>query len=416
MKQERVIALAAACCLAAGCATELTSRQLERVAKDWCLSVRASQVIPVYPLTEDVQPGDVFLVQTPYEDQVQVYKDKGFLPLENLLVRLHPSSYQTFYSSGYGVKDEKVVPPRHWQFPDGGAAADFAPAPRAAFPTYSFSVSRSSGLSVAVPVNAVPLGLNLLDAESADGTIAIKDCYTYGTALFEMQAIVQSWAASNQAFVRQFKSRPAINDEPGTQFYLRVINRVYLTKQVDVSLFATEALGGSLSAGAPSPVDLLNLGKSDVGNAAKNFDDVNALLDKAGGLAGGGGVAPGGTVRVTAAASRSVTLAETFARPLVIGYLAFDLPIMSDGEIGAPVSTQAQLEQRPVAIGEALKWEKDEMSDRILNWVKGNQQNYDRLVKWLADNKIDADPADIRTGWGYAEVRRRAVRELNIPE
>ena len=69
-----------------GCATErLSGDQLARVAKDWALGIRASQVIPVYPLTEDLQPGDLFLVQTPVEEQARVYMEKGFLPLENLV-------------------------------------------------------------------------------------------------------------------------------------------------------------------------------------------------------------------------------------------------------------------------------------------------------------------------------------------
>jgi hypothetical protein len=29
------------------------------------MTIRASQVVPVYPLTEDLQPGEVFLVQLP---------------------------------------------------------------------------------------------------------------------------------------------------------------------------------------------------------------------------------------------------------------------------------------------------------------------------------------------------------------
>ena len=80
-----------------GCSTTHMSKdQLARVAKDWALGIRASQVIPVYPLTEDLQPGDVFLVETALEDQVKVYSEKGFLPLENLVVRLHPQGYAEF--------------------------------------------------------------------------------------------------------------------------------------------------------------------------------------------------------------------------------------------------------------------------------------------------------------------------------
>jgi hypothetical protein len=82
----------------AGCATQkMSGDQLARVAKDWSLSIRASQVIPVSPLTEDLEPGDVFLVQIPIEEQIKVYLAKGFLPMENLVTRLPLSGYGSFY-------------------------------------------------------------------------------------------------------------------------------------------------------------------------------------------------------------------------------------------------------------------------------------------------------------------------------
>ena len=141
-----------------------------RVAKDWCLAIRASQVIPVYPLTEDVQPGDVFLVQVPYETQIHVYETKGFLPLENLVTRMYPEGYLDFYKGRYGIEDDKSIPPGLWQFPKtAGGAVDYARAPRAAFPTYGFSVSRSEGLNAAVPVQGIPVGLNMLNSSSATG-------------------------------------------------------------------------------------------------------------------------------------------------------------------------------------------------------------------------------------------------------
>ena len=76
ISRTRFLLLAVA--VLSGCATQkMSGDQLARVAKDWSLSIRASQVIPVYPLTEDLQPGDVFLVQTPIEEQVKVYLDKA---------------------------------------------------------------------------------------------------------------------------------------------------------------------------------------------------------------------------------------------------------------------------------------------------------------------------------------------------
>ena len=101
-----------------GCdTTRSKSKQLARVAKDWSLVVRASQVIPVYPLTEDILPGDVFLVRTRIEDQIKVYEAKGFLPLDQLLVRLQPNNYAAFYLGSYGIGTFTNTP-YHWKFPD----------------------------------------------------------------------------------------------------------------------------------------------------------------------------------------------------------------------------------------------------------------------------------------------------------
>ncbi|HEY7117457.1 MAG TPA: hypothetical protein VH475_12790, partial [Tepidisphaeraceae bacterium] len=242
--------------LFAGCDAFRTqgATQLERVAKDWCLSIRASQVLPVYPLTEDVQPGDVFLVQTPVEDQVKVYRDKGYLPLDNQVCRLYPASYFEYYRGRYGIDDSQAMPPGIWQFPTtGGGTVSYAKAPRAAFPSYGFSVSRSEGLNVAVPVHAVPVGLNLLDSASASGVIALKDAYTFGVDEFELQQEATRWAAAHPEFIRQFRQVATTKDRKGEQFYLRVVSRVYMVQTVDVSLFANQGFGGDVSAGVNRP-------------------------------------------------------------------------------------------------------------------------------------------------------------------
>src|SRR5688500_13342920 len=128
---------------ALGCGTTRSkSAELARVAKDWCLTIRASQVIPIYPLSEDVEVGDVYLVRTRIEDQIAVYQAEGFLPLENLAARIPPTGYVTFYKDGYRVT-AKGLPPRVWQFPPEGSTTqptDYRNAPRAAFPAYTFQV------------------------------------------------------------------------------------------------------------------------------------------------------------------------------------------------------------------------------------------------------------------------------------
>ncbi|HWW60178.1 MAG TPA: hypothetical protein VN181_02315, partial [Thermoanaerobaculia bacterium] len=102
--------------------TRSTSKQLARVAKDWCLTIRASQVIPTYPLTEDLQVGDVFLVNTPLDQEIKQLESDGFLPLDNLIARVNTSGYNAFYNGAYGVTDTSVLP-RQWQFPNPARTA-----------------------------------------------------------------------------------------------------------------------------------------------------------------------------------------------------------------------------------------------------------------------------------------------------
>ena len=163
----------------AACRTS-KGQQLERVAKDWSMVIRASQVIPVYPLTEDLLPGDVFLVTTPVQDQVRIYEQRGFLPLDQPVTRLAhlDEDYLSFYAPSHGR-------PRPSGDSIGVAEASSGAdplmrAPRAAFPTYDFEVESSAGVQLAVPVAGVPVGLGLMRSDHATGTIAISDAYTYG--------------------------------------------------------------------------------------------------------------------------------------------------------------------------------------------------------------------------------------------
>ena len=110
--QKRIVAIGALVLTLAGCRSLDRRRddQLARVARDWCLTIRASQVLPVYPLTEDLQVGDVFLVSTPLSQEVHDLEEDGFLPLDNVIARIQPTGWQQFYNGAYGVSDNSVVP------------------------------------------------------------------------------------------------------------------------------------------------------------------------------------------------------------------------------------------------------------------------------------------------------------------
>ena len=425
--KSRTLFLLLALGMLSGCATQkMSGDQLARVAKDWSLSIRASQIIPVYPLTEDLQPGDVFLVQTPIEEQVKVYLDKGFLPLENLVTRLSPLGYARFYRGWPHVADGDNAPPRPWQFPNANSPnVDYSSAPLAAFPTYNFSVSRSGGLNMAIPVQGVPIGLNLLDSASANGTITLKDAFTYALPARTMYDAIQQWCHDNTDYLKQYEPTGAAADgkKEGNKFYLRVINRVYLVKSVDVSLFSNHGFGFGGSAGVPQPVQLLNLANAT--EAAKQFAAVNDILSKASspaakadsipatdsGVAAPAPIAVGGTVKLAMATNRSVSLVETFHRPLVIGYLASDFAINSGGTCASPVPTLGVLEGHGAPAGKAIEYKGcDENCARLRSWIRqgANQQ---KLETWLETKGGAIAIADLLTG-DYALLRQRIVTEL----
>lgn len=314
--------------ITSGCTTALRNQQLEQVAKDWALVIRASQVIPVYPLTEDLQPGDVLLVSTPIEDQVTIYKEKGFLPLDQHMVRLYSPDFPRFYNFRYGVTDG-TIPPAEWQLLDTTGRHHWALAPRAAFPTYQFAVSTGSGLNLAIPIQGVPLALGLMHAGKASGTVTVAETFTYGLDHVHLTHLVQGWATQNRPLLRRYAP------QNGRAHFLRVISRVYITGQVSVTVTNDEAFSGEARGGADKPVELLNLTKAATDkNYGESLDTINQFLADQ---------LPGGKVKIASASSRSITLSETFPRPLVIGYVGFDLPIQDGGRLGTPISTLAQL-------------------------------------------------------------------------
>jgi hypothetical protein len=338
--------------------------QLEAVARDWCMTIRAGQVIPVYPLTEDVQPGDVFLVQVPVDRQQEVYRKRGFLPLDNHIARLDLSGYHAFYDHSVLASDGAGLTrlPAEWMRPEGGGD-EWAAAPTAAFPTYAFSVRQGAGLNLAIPVSGVPIGLSLLGTRQAEGSVSIEKARTLGVDLISAFGDLQAWAVLHKDFLAAYG--PATSAEPSN--YLRVVTRVYITGKVDIALSDARSLAAGADAGVPRPVELLfpepaahadDTPRATIETYRKNLETLNSTLDRMPGAPADAGstgalpAGPGGSVRVSAASARFISLQQDFDPPLVIGYLGFDVAIRGGGQIGPPIPTHAQID--PEAQGAAF--------------------------------------------------------------
>ena len=343
---SNVFAIAALAGICGGCAS--AEKQVQKAAKDWCMTIRGSQVIPVYPLTEDIQPGDIFLVQVPIDKQQELYKQDGFLALDNHLDRMNPVGYGRFYQHSFFDKGVTNDLPRDWIRP-AGTNQSWYPAPHAAFPTYSFSVRNGGGLSLAVPVQGVPVGLSLMASDAANGTVAIKDAYTMGVDTISLYNQLQAWAADNTNFLAYF----APGDKQTN--YVRVVTRIYATGKMSVSLMNASSRSGGLDVGAPKPVNIagvtLPTNPTNTADAtAQNYLNASnapsqALQAIATAAEAAKGMLPGGSLRVVAASSRSVSMDETFVPPVVFGYLGFDCAIGDKGQLGAPIPTYALLQK-----------------------------------------------------------------------
>lgn len=311
------------------------------------MTIRGSQVIPVYPLTEDIQPGDIFLVQVPIDKQQELYKNNGFLALDNHLDRLNPTGYDNFYAQSFFGKGVTYELPRDWVRPSGTNQA-WQLAPHVAFPSYSFTVRNGAGMNLAVPVQGVPVGLSLMASDTASGTIEIKDAYTLGVDTISLYHQLRNWAGTNADFLGFFG--------PGEKQtnYLRVVTRIYVTGKMSVSLTDASSRSGGLDVGVPKPVNLLttalpanstNTAAATLQNYTNSWNTLSQMVQAAGAAKdAAGNLLPGGSLRLTAASARSVSLDESFTPPIVFGYLGFDCAIAKNGELGMPIPTCAVLD------------------------------------------------------------------------
>ena len=408
---------------------------VEQVARDWCLTLRASQIIPIYPMSEDVQPGDIFIVDVPTGRQHELYEGKGFMPLDQHIARLAPTAYSQWYGGSHGT--DKNAVPHYWKF--GGKAdslANYIWAPVAGFPSYGFRVKTGSTFSMALPVHGIPVGMSLLGATDASCSVTIRKAYTYGLGAMYMEDAARTWAADNQAYLKAYAPRELPKkwwqrEAEERPYYLRVITRVYLAREMSVAVTSDKAAGVGVTAGLSTPAHMVS---ADPNSAGKNYEAVMSALNK--NLEGmpdlkkdavpGGAPLPrfGASLSVVGASSRSVSINETFERPLVIGYIAIDFKIDKEGRLGGVASSRSVLETGKF-VPSGIEYGESPKSQRIKAWLdepdtdEGKQARRVKLNEWLQARNFGVHSV---TAWlnsanepGRDSQYQEAIDEFNIP-
>jgi len=308
-----VFILATSIMLVSGCHTE--QEDLTGVNKEWDKVIRASHIYPIYPLTEDLIPGDIFWVSKRINDSSQ-WNQPGYLALDRMIARIEVTNYTRFYSNEFSY-GESVIPK---VFMD---AVNWSNSPGAAFPSYGFTVQQDVGANVSLPIQGIPVGLALMGAKSASGQVAITEAHTYGIDELDLKDAVKMFISNHVDYLLGLLR----DDGLGTN-YLQVVTRVYTAQRVAVSLFKESGIGMTASGGMPKDVPLPELSTNTAQSYSNLVNAVNGIVaSNETAFSAAAGLAPGGTLKFTSINSSSVSMDQQFPRPLVIGYLGFNVEI-----------------------------------------------------------------------------------------
>lgn len=426
MKLFSILLLTVLC----GCATYEENKQLTNINKDWNRIIRASHIYPVYPLSQDILPGDIFLVSSDIDD-TSAWSQPGYLPLDHLIARLSPDRYASFYSNSWNAYQSSLPP----EFLKDNSWSN---APVAGFPSYSFTVKQGGGSSIALPIQGIPVGLSLMGAKQASGYVSLADAHTYGIDEISLRRQVWDYINAN-------RSELLFLFTPDQTNFLQVVTRVYLAGQVTVSMVNDSARGGSVWGGSPKEVTTPALTTNGaVGNFANLLSAANISVPA--GL-NASGILPGGTLKFNTASSRSVSMSESFPRPIVIGYNGFSFAVARK-DVTFTNSDGTTYSKRELLLGESIisnskllrirngiqnrsissmtlagSFQKDAASEILRAWVidpkdstKYNTANRQHLRQWMDINNLkDVDISAFLDLSNFAKERPKAVDDLKIP-
>jgi hypothetical protein len=165
----------------------------------------------------------------------------------------------------------------------------------------------------------------------------LTGAHTFGLDQASLETPFRQWLSTNADLTAQF-ARPTNGNRTA---FLRLVTRVFVVNSVNVTVTGDDASSFGGSGGAAKSVELPNLQNS---NSVANYTNAISTLGKM--VESLAESAPGGSLKLASASSRSISFNETFARPMVIGYIAQDYPILEDNRLGNPISTKDVLEGR----------------------------------------------------------------------
>jgi hypothetical protein len=255
-----------------------------------------------------------------------------------------------------------------------------------------------------------------MGAASAAGTVTIGNAYTYGDDGEAIYKKLLNWYNKDD---RIHQTLWAMAKETKSEIYLRVVTRVYLAEEFDVSLSNIKSISGGADVGIPKTFKTLDVSSNDpskIKAAAVAYQEAMNSLSSS--LNGSTNHLPGVSVRFTQVDSRNVSMKQTFDRPLVFGFAGFDVKVLEGGNLSAPIPSFAVLSGnissdafKPI---NPIPFTDDHgLSKAYLNWLKQNG-NRQKMIVFLKSKRIDVDPADLTSNARMRSVLEAARRRFNF--
>jgi hypothetical protein len=340
------------------------------VEGQWSNNIRELGISPVFPPREDVQVGDIYLVTNHAQDNGRANSDGpqtppfwlGNIGSEQLVADL--------YKNRFALLPEQSSPEngRMWPFVEnkGGVfrlGSDATRLKNVSFPGFTAASIRSAELAISHPFAAFLNSVFGIGGErSYTITVNIPYAESYGVpALDVLKQIDQYCPSSTEDFHKRVKTLESIaKAKMQTGFTIDVVTELFFARAIDYTIAFRSGGGGEVSVTGATIEDLkkqvTDLGKSlaarseagkastkaadasearsekvvagDAPNVAPTspappeltqLEDIKGKLDRLMRKLDTASV-PGASGSVFSADSRSVTLRQTFADPVVIGY------------------------------------------------------------------------------------------------
>jgi hypothetical protein len=332
------------------------------VVEQWCNAMRRYSINPVYPPTEDFHVGDIIGFSS--DPSTDTDGDAACPLFASVKVAYVPmaQALEEYYRN-VAIFPETATPPKEesdlWrQLPAGskchaqtceepasGAQSVFQASgamtklPIVAFPGFSLDKKSNENLGASIPLRIATFVVGESGSANDAVSIKIRSAETYGVpAGVALQALLKYCDSGEFTSIDCWNSIVAqelasLRGKAPKQTNLSLVYRVYLIRSIEYTLSAQSDIGAEAKAlleqipAKKAKVDATEQAASDTAENAPNSSQpegeseqkarrrISELMTNITGKS-----VPGGTFTATATSNGSVTLIETFERPIAVGY------------------------------------------------------------------------------------------------